>query len=213
MDDLHSARGTARFAMLARLLGTRRPSLAPTVLSWSSARQMCAGADRSRLLCEMPPISTRRERIQQHGLIGLTAAFVRQRSEKGGTGDSSFRVQNYSVQLNRPAEFAISSVYGYGRERSKRLAAEIGLHGAYPLQRMRESQRTYIRRSLNAACVNYDDPAKAAGAALQKEIGLNIKRLKDIRCYRGIRHELRLPSRGQRTKTNAKTRKRMGPLN
>ena len=78
---------------------------------------------------------------------------------------------------------------------------------------MRESQRAYIRRELNAACINYDNPEKAAGAALKKEISLNIQRLKDIKCYRGVRHELRLPLRGQRTKTNAKTRKRMPPLN
>ena len=48
------------------------------------------------------------------------------------------------------------------------------------------------------ACVAYDDPSNAAGAALKKEIGLNIQRLKDIRSYRGIRHELRYPCRGQR---------------
>ena len=50
-------------------------------------------------------------------------------------------------------------------------------------------------------------------AALKKEIGLNIQRLKDIRCYRGLRHEGRYPCRGQRTKTNAQTRRRMGRLN
>jgi len=193
----------------------RGATLLPSA-SWlgAPARGVCTvGVDRSRLLCEMPMLSTRRERIQKDGLIGLTAAFVRQKSEKQSTGDSTFRVQNYSVPLNRPAEFALSAVYGFGRERSKRLASEVGVVGHYSLARMRESQRSYIRSALNAACVNYDDPAEAAGAALQKEIMLNIKRLKDIRCYRGIRHELRLPSRGQRTKTNAKTRRRMGPLN
>lgn len=50
---------------------------------------------------------------------------------------------------------------------------------------------------------------EAAGSALQKEISLNIKRLKDIRCYRGIRHDLLLPVRGQRTKTNSKSCRRM----
>ena len=100
-----------------------------------------------------------------------------------------------------------------GRARSKKLAAAVGVHGHYPLSRMRESQRAHIRRALNGACISYDDPDKAAGAALQKEVGLNIQRLKEIRCYRGIRHELRLPSRGQRTKTNAQTRRRMGRLN
>ena len=93
------------------------------------------------------------------------------------------------------------------------LAAEVGVYGHFKLSRMRESQRSYIRRALGAAVIAYDDPSKAAGAALRKEVGLNIQRLKDIRCYRGIRHELRLPSRGQRTRTNAMTRRRSGPLN
>jgi len=164
------------------------------------------------VLCEMPALSSRRERVRKEGLIALTADYVRQRSEKLAV-ETQFRVQNYTVPLHRPAEFSLSAVYGFGRQRAKRLAAEVGLHGAYPLNRMRESQRSYIRRALAAACVNYDDPAQAAGAALQKEVSLNIKRLKEIRCYRGIRHELRLPSRGQRTKGNARTRRRMGPLN
>ncbi len=189
-------------------------ALRPRALCDSAASQ----APPPPQLYQMPPLSPRRERIRQVGLIGLSADFVRQQHQIG-TGSasvpsSSFRVQNFTVGLNKPAEFAISgSVYGFGRSRSKWLAAEVGVFGHTKLARMRESQRAYIRRALSAACVAYDNPADAAGAALQKEVGLNIQRLKDIRCYRGIRHQLRLPSRGQRTKTNARTRRRMGPLN
>ncbi|KAL1499939.1 hypothetical protein AB1Y20_012620 [Prymnesium parvum] len=165
-------------------------------------------------LLQMPPMSTRKARIQQGGLISLSASFVRQKArETVAPAPGSFRVQTYTVPLGLPAEFALTKVFGFGRARSKALAREVGVHGSYPLSRMRESQRSYIRRALNAACIAYDTPEKAAGAALAKEIGLNIQRLKDIRCYRGIRHELRLPVRGQRSKTNAKTRKRMGRLN
>jgi small subunit ribosomal protein S13 len=185
----------------------------------ASLRPLCAAASSAAPppLLELPPLSARRQRIQQHGLIGLSADFTRQRLsvlQGAPKAEDTFRVQSYTVGLNRPAEFAIGgSVYGYGRARSKWLAAEVGVFGHYKLSRMRESQRAYIRRALGAACIAYDDPAKAAGAALKKEVGLNIERLKDIRCYRGIRHQLRLPSRGQRTKTNARTRRRMGPLN
>lgn len=168
-------------------------------------------------LLQLPAFSSRKERIRTHGLIAMGADFTRQqlRQSKGEVGglDESFRVQTYTVPLNKPAEFAVPRVYGYGRSRSKWLAAEVGVFGHCKLSRMRESQRAYIRRALGASCIAYDDPEKAAGAALRKEVGLNIQRLKDIRCYRGIRHELRLPSRGQRTRTNAMTRKRMGALN
>ena len=113
--------------------------------------------------------------------------------------EDSFRVQNYNVTLKKPAEFALTAVYGYGRSRSKQLAASVGIFGHYPLYRMRESQREYIRRELNAACIAYDSPGQSAGAALQKEVGLNIQRLKEIGCYRGARHRERLPLRGAPT--------------
>lgn len=165
-------------------------------------------------LLQLPPLSPRRERIRKHGLISLTEDFVKQEVQRqagqAGARDDSFRVQNYVVPLNKPSEFALSKVYGYGRTRSKWLAAEVGIFGHCKLSRMRESQRAHIRRALNGAVIAYDDPRQAAGAALRKEIGLNIQRLKDIRCYRGLRHEWKLPGRGQRTRTNARTRKRMG---
>ena len=159
------------------------------------------------VLMELPARSRRKERLREHGLLGLTSAFIQQQ-DKTAARETSFRIQNYSVSFAKPAEFALTSVFGFGRSRSKRLAAAVGIHGDYPLARMRESQRSHIRRTLNAACISYDDPSNAAGAALQKEVALNLRRLREIGCYRGIRHERRLPSRGQRTKTNANTRKR-----
>ena len=183
-------------------------------------RQLCSSAGPSTppkapVLLQLPPTSPRRARIQKHGLISMTEGFAKRALSEQlgevGAGDQFFRVQTYTVPTNRPAEFSLNAVYGFGRTRSKWLAAEVGCFGHYSLARMRESQRAYIRRQLNAACIAYDNPAKAAGAALKKEIGLNIKRLKDIRCYRGIRHEMSLPCHGQRTKTNARTRRRMGP--
>lgn len=174
----------------------------------------CSGMGAGPPLREMPPLSSRKQRIQKHGLLALSSEFVKQQAAPVKAAiESSFRIQQYTVPLNRPAEFALTAVYGYGRSRSRRLAQEVGVFGHFPLSRMRESQRAYIRRVVNQNCIAYDDPSSAAGPALRKEVGLNIQRLKQIRCYRGIRHELRLPSRGQQTKRNARTRKRMGPLN
>jgi small subunit ribosomal protein S13 len=166
------------------------------------------------VLLELPKLSPRRERIQKYGLVSMTTEYIK-KTQSQQTGESarladSFRVQTYTVPLGLPSEFALKKVYGYGRHRSKWLAAEIGIYGHYKLSKMRESQRQYIRRALNAACIAYDNPKEAGGAALRKEIGLNIQRLKDIRCYRGLRHEANLPCHGQRTSTNARTRKRMG---
>ena len=147
-------------------------------------------------LYQLPPLSSRKQRLQQQGLVGLSAESVRMEQGPKRATEDSFRVQNYNVTLKKPAEFALTAVYGYGRSRSKQLAASVGIFGHYPLYRMRESQREYIRRELNAACIAYDSPGDSAGAALQKEVGLNIQRLKEIGCYRGARHRNRLPLRG-----------------
>ena len=179
---------------------------AATTIS-SPLRRLCTGAAKSApvaptvTLLQPPPVSPRRDAIKKHGLIAMTTEHVEQqlREQSGQTGtiDNSFRVQTYTVPLHRSAEFGLSNVYGFGRSRSKWLAAEVGVFGQYKLSKMRESQRAYIRRILNGACIAYDDPKNAAGAALKKEITLNIQRLKEINCYRGSRHNMSLPCRGQ----------------
>lgn len=191
-------------ALRAMLRAACSRLLAPRVLPFSpagSARGLCAVHDKapppaSPRLYQLPPLSSRKQRLQQQGLVGLSAESVRMEQGPKRATEDSFRVQNYNVTLKKPAEFALTAVYGYGRSRSKQLAASVGIFGHYPLYRMRESQREYIRRELNAACIAYDSPGDSAGAALQKEVGLNIQRLKEIGCYRGARHRERLPLRG-----------------
>ena len=181
----------------SRLLAPRVPPLSLAV----PTRGLCAAhvvplATATRLY-QLPPLSSRKQRLQQQGLVGLSAESVRMEQGPKRATEDSFRVQNYNVTLKKPAEFALTAVYGYGRSRSKQLAASVGIFGHYPLYRMRESQREFIRRELNAACIAYDSPGDSAGAALQKEVGLNIQRLKEIGCYRGARHRDRLPLRGE----------------
>ena len=191
-------------------------------LGAASCRPLCAAAGSSSsssssapprgvpVVLAQPPVSDRKQRIMEHGLIGLSAEFVRQQERGLYKGkQQQWAIQMYTVPLDRAAEFVLPRVWGFGRSRSKKLAAEVGVYGEFPIYRMRESQRDYIRRALNAACINFDDPENAAGPALQKDVGLSIQRLKDIGCYRGDRHKRKLPARGQRTKTNARTRRRM----
>ena len=194
-----STRAMLRSSLRAcsRLLAPRVPPFSPA----GSARGLCAVHAKapppaSPRLYQLPPLSSRKQRLQQQGLVGLSAESVRMEQGPKRATEDSFRVQNYNVTLKKPAEFALTAVYGYGRSRSKQLAASVGIFGHYPLYRMRESQREYIRRELNAACIAYDSPGDSAGAALQKEVGLNIQRLKEIGCYRGARHRERLPLRG-----------------
>ena len=129
--------------------------------SW--ARKCSTEAMPPPTLFQLPAFSSRRERIRQHGLISMNADYTKQqlKQSKGEVGglDDSFRVQTYTVPLNKPAEFAVKAVYGFGRSRSKWLAAEVGVFGHMKLSRMRESQRSYIRRALAAACIAYDDPS------------------------------------------------------
>ena len=172
-----------------------------------------AAHPRRRSLCALtatPKLASTRENILKYGLSALTSQNIN--IHKKNNINTSVRIQSYDVSMKRPAEFALTSVFGFGRQKAKSLAAQVGVFGHCPLYKMRESQRAHIRKVVQASCVSYGDPDNAAGAALIKEIEHNIQRLKEIGCYRGIRHRLRLPVRGQRTKTNAKTRKRPGRL-
>ena len=91
------------------------------------------------------------------------------------------------MDTGRPTEFALTSVYGYGRVRAKRLQAEVGLHGHYPLSRMRESQREYIRRTVNDSCVAYDEPERAAGAAGLRVGVAGVLLLRRRQCFAAAR--------------------------
>ena len=78
-------------------------------------------------LYQLPPLSSRKQRLQQQGLVGLSAESVRMEQGPKRATEDSFRVQNYNVTLKKPAEFALTAVYGYGRSRSKQLAASVTL--------------------------------------------------------------------------------------
>jgi len=96
-------------------------------------------------------------------------------------------------------EVALTYIYGIGRSTAKKILAQAGLDPAMKTDQLSEVDVAKIREAI-------DHDYKVEGD-LRREIGMNIKRLMDLGCYRGLRHRRGLPVRGQRTHTNARTRK------
>lgn len=94
---------------------------------------------------------------------------------------------------------ALQGIYGIGRTRSLLICKEVGIDPCCVTVRVEQEMINKIQIAVNKYEVESD---------LRRRVAFNIKRLKDIKCYRGIRHRLSLPVRGQRTKTNAMTRKK-----
>lgn len=99
---------------------------------------------------------------------------------------------------NKRLVIALTYVYGIGLSTSKKILAELGIDESIRAFDVPEEQMNKLRDVLRAMTVEGD---------LRREVGLNMKRLIEINCYRGQRHRRGLPSRGQRSKTNARTRR------
>ena len=109
------------------------------------------------------------------------------------------RIAGVNVPLNKRAEIGLTYVYGIGRSTSNKLLAEAGI-----------SPDTYVRDLTEDEVVKIRDLVErdlTVEGDLRRERSQNIKRLMEIGCYRGMRHRRGLPVRGQKTKTNARTRK------
>ena len=112
------------------------------------------------------------------------------------------RISGVDIPNNKRGEIALTYIYGIGRSLSKSLLEKAGVDGNIKVQEWTDDQLAAIRAAISGNI-------KVEGE-LRSETQMNIKRLMDIGCYRGIRHRRGLPVRGQRTKTNARTRK--GPV-
>lgn len=110
------------------------------------------------------------------------------------------RFLGVNLPENRRLWYALTKVYGIGRSRAEALCYQIG---ATPLTRASELRPFHVSQLTAAVEDQY-----VVGAELRNTVRANIQRLIDIRCYRGVRHMQGLPVRGQRTHSNAKTRKR-----
>lgn len=109
------------------------------------------------------------------------------------------RIVGVDIPNNKRGEVALTYVYGIGRSRANKVLATAGVDANLKVQDWTDDQFSAIRNTIN-------ESFKVEGE-LRSENQLNIKRLMDIGCYRGIRHRIGLPVRGQSTKNNARTRK------
>ena len=108
------------------------------------------------------------------------------------------RLAGINIPDNKHAEISLTYIYGIGRTTAKNLCAGSGVSPTAKVQDLTEEQLDKLRTEIGKLNVEGD---------LRREIQLNVKRLLDLGCNRGIRHRRNLPERGQRTKTNARTRK------
>jgi small subunit ribosomal protein S13 len=109
------------------------------------------------------------------------------------------RIAGVDLPRDKRLEIALTYIFGIGKTTSKKLIEETGLNPNTRVRELTEDEVSKLREAI-------DRTVKVEGD-LRREISLNIKRLIEIGCYRGIRHRRGLPVRGQRTKTNARTRK------
>lgn len=108
------------------------------------------------------------------------------------------RIAGVDLPNNKRIDIALRSIYGVGPQVSRRVVEAARLDPNMKAGDLDQNQVNEIRKALDEFTVEGD---------LRREIALNIKRLVDLGCYRGVRHRRSLPLRGQRTKTNARTRK------
>ena len=106
------------------------------------------------------------------------------------------RISGITLPENKRLEIALTAVYGVGRPRAKMIIEKLGLDMGMRTTELTPDQENQIRREIELFKTEGD---------LKREVQQNIKRLKDIKAYRGIRHLRHLPARGQRTKTNSRT--------
>jgi len=109
------------------------------------------------------------------------------------------RIEGVNLPLKKRIEFGLTYVFGIGLKSSRDILTKVGIDFDKRVKDLTDEEVATIQKEVT---VNY----KTEGH-LRKEIMLNIQRLREIGCYRGIRHKKGLPVRGQRTKTNARTRK------
>jgi small subunit ribosomal protein S13 len=108
------------------------------------------------------------------------------------------RIAGINVPNHQHAEIALTAIYGIGRARAQAILTAAGVQSARKIKDLNDSELEKIREQVAKFTVEGD---------LRREVSMSIKRLMDLGCYRGVRHRKGLPVRGQRTRTNARTRK------
>jgi small subunit ribosomal protein S13 len=108
------------------------------------------------------------------------------------------RIAGVNIPNHQHAEIALQAIYGVGRTRAQAICAAAGINKSSKVKDLSETEMEKLRVEVSRLTIEGD---------LRREVSMNIKRLMDLGCYRGTRHRKGLPARGQRTRTNARTRK------
>lgn len=108
------------------------------------------------------------------------------------------RIAGVNIPNHQHAEIALTAIYGIGRTRAQKICDAAGVQRTNKIKDLTEADMDRLREEVGKFAVEGD---------LRREVTMNIKRLMDLGCYRGLRHRRGLPVRGQRTRTNARTRK------
>ncbi|HEY5636137.1 MAG TPA: 30S ribosomal protein S13 [Burkholderiales bacterium] len=108
------------------------------------------------------------------------------------------RIAGINIPNHAHAEIALTSIYGIGRSRAQLICVAAGIEGTRKIKDLTDAEVDRLRDHITRLTVEGD---------LRREMSMSIKRLMDLSCYRGMRHRKGLPARGQRTRTNARTRK------
>jgi small subunit ribosomal protein S13 len=108
------------------------------------------------------------------------------------------RIAGVNIPNHQHAEIALTAIYGIGRPRARMICKASGVAPATKIKDLTDAQMDKLRELVGRYTVEGD---------LRREVTMSIKRLMDLGCYRGVRHRKGLPVRGQRTRTNARTRK------
>ena len=109
------------------------------------------------------------------------------------------RISGIDLPRDKRIEVALTYIYGIGPARAAKVLEKTGINPDIRVKDLTEDQEALLREAIEQGYTIEGD--------LRREVGMNIKRLSEIGCYRGLRHRRGLPVRGQRTKTNARTRK------
>ena len=108
------------------------------------------------------------------------------------------RIAGVNIPNHQHTVIALTAIYGIGQTRARKICAAVGVNTATKIKDLADAEMDKLRDVVAKFAVEGD---------LRREISMNIKRLMDLGCYRGLRHRRGLPVRGQRTRTNARTRK------
>ena len=108
------------------------------------------------------------------------------------------RIAGVDIPRDKRVEVSLTYIYGIGRKTSQDILTETGISPDARVKDLSEAEVTQLRQAVDGYIVEGD---------LRREVSMNIKRLTEIGCYRGLRHRRHLPVHGQRTKTNARSRK------